>query len=128
MDAEAPSESAAIGDGRDRRNGRFAPGNQLSKGNVTARRVARLRSEILRSETPEDVAAVIAAMRAKAMGGDAVAAKVYLDRVLGPVTPIEVQTRIADLEAELASAVELLRSATALANAQPVAAEVRKAG
>lgn len=124
MDASAPTGTDPSG----RVNGRFGPGNKCGKGNPLARRTNRLRAAIVRAEKAEDVAAVIAAMRSKAMGGDAVAAKVYLDRVLGPVTPIEVQTRIADLEAELASAVELLRSATALASAQPVAAEVRKAG
>lgn len=131
--AGSPSESGAgpkyTTPGLDPRTGRFAKGNKLSKGNVLARRVARLRAEILREEKPQDVHSVIAAMRAKALEGDATAAKVYLDRVMGPVTPFEVESRIAELEGQLASAIELLRNATAANNAQPaLTADVRMAG
>jgi hypothetical protein len=46
-----------------------------------------------------------------------------LERVIGPVTALEVQSRIEDLEAQVRDALESLRVAT-----QPGAPELRKAG
>lgn len=97
--------------GLDPITGKFARGNKLSKGNVLARRVARIRAEILRKEDPSDVHAVIAAMRSKALEGDATAAKVYLDRVMGPVTPMEIDARIEGLESQIEALTALLRAA-----------------
>jgi hypothetical protein len=120
---ETPPDSGEVEKGRDAKTGRFGPGNKAGRGNPIATRMAYLRAEVVGKETPEDVLAVLRAMKAKALEGDAVAAKVYLERVIGPVTALEVQSRIEELEAQVRDAVDLLRAAT-----QPQAPELRKAG
>ncbi len=64
-------------------HGRFAKGNRISRGNPLARRVARLRAALVRAVTPEDIAAVVAALVEKARSGDVAAARELLDRTLG---------------------------------------------
>lgn len=115
IEADAPSsplQAAPVGPrpGQDVK-GRFVSGNRLGKGNVIARRVARIRAELLRNEKPSDVLAVIDAMRKQAINGDATAAKVYLDRVMGPVTPMEIDARIEGLESQIEALTSLLRAA-----------------
>jgi hypothetical protein len=77
--------------GRDS-GGRFAKGNAGGPGNPHARRVARLRSALLRAVTPADLKAVLAALVKKAKRGDVAAARELLDRLFGkgtaPVVPL----------------------------------------
>jgi len=69
--------------GRDERTGRFLPGYQSGPGNPHARQVARLRSELLRAVTAEDLHAIVRALIKRARGGDVAAARELLDRTLG---------------------------------------------
>jgi hypothetical protein len=71
-------------------NGRFTTGNGFSRGNPLSRRVNRLRAELLRAVTPQDVRDVVQVLLAKAKGGDVAAARELLNRALGkPVAPVE---------------------------------------
>lgn len=91
--------------GRDSQ-GRFGPGNQAAKGrsNPHAARVAELRSALLEAVTPDDVREVVASLKAQALDGNVQAARVLLDRVLGPVEAIDVELRLSELEASLEGA------------------------
>src|ERR1700680_4032660 len=69
-------------EGRDQR-GRFAPGNRGGTGNPFARQVAGLRKAFLQGITVEDLAAIAAALLAKAKQGDVAAAKLVLAYAIG---------------------------------------------
>lgn len=86
--------------GRDAR-GRFAPGNRFAIGNPQAAQVGRLRSALIESVTIKDMAEVVATVVERAKAGDMAAAKLLLDRVLGPVVAIDVLARIEALEAAM---------------------------
>jgi len=83
--------------GRDAR-GRFAPGNPGGPGNPFAKRVGRLRTALLRAVSPDDLRAVVAKMVAMAKSGDVAAAKLVLERTMGPPQPIDVLERLERLE------------------------------
>ena len=72
-------------DGRDPVTGRFAPGWRGGKGNPLARRVGRLRAELLRAVTPEDIRGVVDALLAerRAEQESVVAANRVLQRIAG---------------------------------------------
>lgn len=76
MDLPAPR------DGRDG-NGRFAPGNRLSKGNPHARRVHKLRSVLLKAATPARMKRVALTLLRLAESGDVPAAKLLLQYTIG---------------------------------------------
>jgi hypothetical protein len=80
--AETPSPAAAATKVRDQR-GRFVAGNPGGTGNPFARQVAALRKAFLESVTPEDIAAVVAALLARAKEGDVAAAKLVLTYAVG---------------------------------------------
>ncbi len=82
-------------------NGRFAPGWKGGPGNPHGRRVARLRSALLKSAKPDDVRKVMAALLAAAQGGDVAACREYLNRLVGPAIEIDIVERLAALEAKL---------------------------
>lgn len=67
-------------------NGRFVNGNRHGRGNPLARRVQRLRVELLRFVSSDDLREVVAALIVKAKGGDVPAAKELLDRAIGKST------------------------------------------
>lgn len=83
MDAEQPLAPAS--GGRDVQ-GRFAVGNRIGTGNPQARRVQRLRAELLRAVDPPTLRKVIDALIAQAVAGDVTAIKELLDRCLGRAT------------------------------------------
>jgi hypothetical protein len=89
--------------GRDAR-GRFAPGNRFAKGNPQAARVGRLRSELIESVKIKDMAEIVASLVERAKAGDTAAAKLLLDRVLGPALAIDVLERIEIIEAAIEAA------------------------
>jgi hypothetical protein len=78
-----PSNSGDNGSpGRDAK-GRFAPGNQVARGNPFARRMARLRSRALAAVSGPDLEAIVRQLVAAAKAGDVAAAKVLLPYLLG---------------------------------------------
>ena len=82
-------------DGRDTQSGRFLPGNRQGRGNPKARRVARLRATLLRTVTPDDVAAAVRALIDRAKAGDVAAIRELLDRCVGKaVLPIGVEVAV----------------------------------
>jgi hypothetical protein len=73
------------------RDGRFAPGNKISQGNLGNMRMKELRMSILQAATEQDVQDVIRKMAAMAKDGDVAAARVFLEYTVGkPVQALEV--------------------------------------
>jgi len=70
--------------GRDENTGRFLPGNSCSPGNPFTGKVMRLKTALLDAVDEQDLQDVIATLVHKARDGDVAAAKVLLDRMLGP--------------------------------------------
>ena len=90
-----PSPTAT--NGRDRQ-GRFAPGNRTATANPYARKVAALRSALLSAVTEEDIAAVVAALVAKAKSGDVAAVKELFARTLGVLEAPDTLERLEAIE------------------------------
>jgi len=86
--------------GRDRR-GRFAKGNSGGPGNPMAAKVGQLRASLLRAVSVADLRAVVKSLVMAAKEGDVHAAKVLLDRLLGPPMPADFEVRLAELEDRL---------------------------
>src|SRR5689334_4555013 len=107
-DETAPSPTADNGRLED---GRFGPGNKVAKGNPHARRVAELRSAMLKAVTADDMQTVIAAMLKHAKAGNVPAAKVLLERVLGPPEALDLIGRLDALEQRV---VEFVQNRAAL--------------
>ena len=82
----APSDAGANGD-RDPQNGRFRVGNKAGKGNPFCRKMARLRSALLESATPERLRDLGEKLYHQAMAGDVASAELYLRYVIGKATP-----------------------------------------
>ncbi|MCP3996254.1 MAG: hypothetical protein GY722_14515 [bacterium] len=102
MKPHEPSEN-----GRDA-TGRFVPGNKVAAGRSMphARRVARLRAELLRAVRPEDIRAVVEALVREAKQGNVQAARELLQRALGPAEAIDVAARLEAVEEQLRAARE----------------------
>ena len=83
-------------------NGRFGHGNTCARGNPHARRVARLRAELLRTVGPQDLREVIETLLSRAKAGEIAAAKEVLQRLLGPPVELDLLHRLEALEARLA--------------------------
>ena len=101
MTIPPPLPNGANG-GRDPK-GRFAKGNPGGPGNPDAAKVARLRTALLEAVSAGDVKAIIKSLVKQAKHGDVAAAKVTLDRLLGPPLPLDFQERLARLEEILAA-------------------------
>ena len=86
--------------------GRFGSGNKFARGNPHARRVARLRAELLRAVRPEDLREVVVALLTQAKAGDVAAAKELLQRLLGPPVELDLLERLEALERHLAEVAE----------------------
>lgn len=78
--------------------GRFLPGNKFALGNPVNRKVQKLRAALLRSVKVCDLRSIVKGLVQKAKEGDVVAAKVLLDRLLGPPAAGDLEDRIARLE------------------------------
>ena len=96
--SKTPSTSGS--NGRDQQ-GKFVPGNSISKGNPHARRVAALRSALLEAVSEDDMRAVIAKVVEQSKEGDMMAAKVLFERVLGRPTEADFVERLERIEAFL---------------------------
>src|SRR4051794_41956562 len=75
--AAAPVDAGRAG------NGQFALGNTAGKGNPLHRKMAELNRLVVQSQTPEDVAGVLAMLAAKAQEGNLAATRVLLKYTLG---------------------------------------------
>ncbi|MEI8194764.1 MAG: hypothetical protein WCI73_02525 [Phycisphaerae bacterium] len=95
------SEPSPKGENGRAGNGRFAQGWKGGPGNPHARRVAKLRSAMLRAVTSADVRAIILRLLESAKAGDVSAAKELLTRCLGPAEAIDVLQRLESLEATI---------------------------
>lgn len=76
-----PSTTAANGDHD--AAGRFLPGNKAATGNPHAKRIARLRSKLLATIRPADLAAIVKSMLDRARDGDVAAARLLFEYTLG---------------------------------------------
>jgi len=85
-------------------DGRFARGNKAAKGNPTARKAQQLRVALMRAVGAGDVRRIVASMVKAAIAGDVQAAKLILERTLGPALPYDVEERLALLEGRLRGA------------------------
>lgn len=84
---QEPSGNGSNG-GRDPRTGRFREGNKGGPGNPHARRVAEIRSALLKAVSPDDIREIVQALVTKAKAGDVAAAREVFDRCVGkPVSP-----------------------------------------
>ncbi len=92
----SPSTHGDNGRGSD---GRFGPGNTLGRGNPLAGQAARLRAALFDAVSEADLRAVVAALIAKAKGGDVRAVAELLDRTIGRPTEADLLARLEALEA-----------------------------
>ena len=100
MEADSPSTTGPNGRGP---RGRFGPGNRSGRGNPHSRRVALLRTALLRAVTPEDLRDVAIALLAQAKAGDVAAARELMQRLLGPPVELDLIERIESLERGVAA-------------------------
>jgi hypothetical protein len=93
----ASNGQPAAQEARDPR-GRFAPGNRAAKGNPLAKKAAQLRGALLRAVSSGDLRIVVKELVRQAKAGDVQAAKLLLDRTLGPAVPVDLLERIERVE------------------------------
>lgn len=89
--------------------GTFAKGNAGGPGNPHAKRVARLRSALMRAVTPDDIKGIVRKLIDMARAGDVAAAREVLQRVLGPPVPLSFEERLARIESALGDEANELR-------------------
>jgi hypothetical protein len=78
-------------------NGRFLVGNPGGPGNPFAGKVAKLREAGWKSVKPAEVRKVYRKLLDLALSGDVPAARLLLDRLLGPVEAVDVLTELAEI-------------------------------
>jgi hypothetical protein len=88
--------------------GRFVVGNRAASGHAAplARRVARLRSQLLRSSTPARMRAGVEALWERFAEGDVAAGKLLLSYCLGPPESLDLIHQVTRLEGLLYRGVE----------------------
>ena len=79
--------------------GQFGLGNQFAKGNPIARKAQQLRAGLMRAVTAGDLRAVVRKLIDLAKAGDVQAARLVLDRTLGPPVEVDLIERLENLEA-----------------------------
>jgi hypothetical protein len=101
--SESPSPNGPQS-GRDS-HGRFSKGNPGGPGNPFAAEVGKRRSRLMKAIRNEDITQAVSVMRqVMATGKDTdrlMAARLLLDRAIGPTLPADVIERIEKLEAAL---------------------------
>lgn len=95
---EEPSTTGSNGRGE---GGRFGNGNRFGKGNPHAKRVARLRSALLKSVSAGDLREVVMSLLAEAKSGDVAAARELFQRLLGPPEALDLLERFDALEQQI---------------------------
>ena len=78
--------------------GRFLKGCAPGPGNPYSAKVAELRTALLAAITEKDIQDVIKALLKEAKKGNVPAARIILDRALGPIEASDVLERIEELE------------------------------
>ena len=81
--------------------GRFLPGNKAAQGYPVNRKAQQLRGALMRAVTAGDVREVVKKLVDQAKGGDTTAARLLLDRLLGPAVAADIEERLAVLEERL---------------------------
>ena len=76
----------------------FKTGNPGGPGNPFAARAGRIRAALLEAVTDDDVAEVVAALVREAKAGNVPAARVLLDRTLGPPVAADLLERLEAVE------------------------------
>jgi hypothetical protein len=95
---EPESPSVAVSDGgRDPSNGRFAPGNRLSKGNHVGKKTARFRGRLFRAVSNEDFDEMARQLIDRAKAGERWAIQLALAYFCGPPEDVT-QDRLVMLE------------------------------
>jgi len=82
--------------------GRFLPGTAPGPGNPLAAHVHELRVALLEAVTPEMIAGVAKVLVREALQGDVAAARVLLDRLLGPPVPADLLEQLSVVQERLA--------------------------
>jgi hypothetical protein len=95
---DVPSQPAV---GGRRPNGRFAPGNQLSQGNVIARKAARCRAKLFDAVTLTDFDAVVKRVVKEARNGQHWACKLLFAYLLGDPTAPDLTARLDEIRQAL---------------------------
>jgi hypothetical protein len=78
----APSANGPNGGERDAL-GRFRPGNRGGPGNPVARKTAAIRKALFAAVKADDIRAMVRALVARARGGDVLACRELLNRLIG---------------------------------------------
>ena len=100
--SSAPSINGPNGRGA---GGRWAKGNGGGPGNPLVKQIQRIRTALVNAITPEDVQAIVRRLIEKAKKGEVAAAKMILERALGPAAEaLDVEIRLTDLENQLPKA------------------------
>ena len=97
---DSPSTNGTNGRGP---GGRFAAGNSGGPGNPLAKRVARLRSALLRSVSPQDLVEVAQTLLRQAKSGDVASIRELLQRTLGAPDAMDVLARLDEIEHRVAA-------------------------
>ncbi len=92
------SEASSTASNGRSKNGRFAPGHKLAKGNPHAAKVQKLRSSLLKSVSVADLKDVVKKLVDAAKAGDVSAVKLLFDRLLGPALALDIEERLKALE------------------------------
>lgn len=96
-----PSPADLNGGSNQGPDGKFLPGNRAGKGNPANRKAQALRAALMRAVAVGDLRAVVRQLVNQAKGGDVQAARLLLDRCLGPCVAIDFEDRLAALESQL---------------------------
>ena len=104
---DGPISNGSNGD-HDAVTGCFTAGNKaaLGRSHPAARRVKRLRAELLRVITPRDIRRIIEALLREAEAGNVQAARELLNRALGPAESVDLLESVENLEALVETLVE----------------------
>lgn len=81
--------------------GRFRKGNAGGPGNPFSAQAAKLRRELFSVVTPARLRKIVESVVRQAEGGDLIAAKLVIERVLGPPVGLDLLERLEKLEAAL---------------------------
>lgn len=119
----APLPKANGGNGR-RPDGRFAPGNPGGPGNPQAAKVGQLRQAFFAAVSLADFRKVVKKLVAEALQGDTTAAKLLLERLLGPPVAIDLAGEITECQAAIARLQGIINDK--LAENQPTSRTVRE--